>query len=85
MKRVFLYVGGSDYSALDFSENYIEQQFYEEMLKEGVQEKIIDKGEIYTEVYIKEFGEIDDNFISFIRDNFIEYAKDTNFFEVKAK
>lgn len=83
-KRVFLYVNGEDYSALIFEENYDKQKFYEEMVRDGVTKRVIETETEYIEVEILEFGEIDDRFISFIRDRFMDYdySKHSNFYEV---
>lgn len=83
-KRVFLYVSGEDYSARVFDDNYVSQDYYEDMLSSGVQKKIIDDDVLYAEVKIVEFDEVDEKFITFIRNNFMEnQSKDSNLFEVK--
>lgn len=85
MKRnVFLHVKGEGFPAMEFSQNYDAQKFYEEMVAEGVKEKLIETDEVYIEVEIKEFGEVDKTFIAFIRENFMEYdnTKEMDFFEV---
>ena len=83
-KRVFLYATGSDYSAMDFSDNFNVQQVYEEMVQENVTTKTIDTDEYYIELKILEFGAIDDKFISFIQNNMFDYdkTKASDFFEV---
>lgn len=83
-KRVFLYVRGDDYSALSFQQEFDMQKFYEEMKKEEKTEETISTDEVYAEVEIKEFTQIDDNFINFIRNHIMDYdsSKHTDFFEV---
>lgn len=83
-KRVFLYVSGEEYSAMNFDDKYNSQDFYEQMLEEGVTKKTIDEDDVYADVEIKEFAAIDEDFIDFIRNNFVDYdvSKDTDFFEV---
>lgn len=86
-KRVFLHVYGEDYSALDFNRNYNTRQFYDEMVAEGVTFKIIEDEdkEIYAEVKIVEFGEIDDEYINYVKNHLCDYdaLKDEDMFEVK--
>lgn len=83
-KRVFLHVSGDDHSAMVFSREYNTQDFYEQMVKDGVTEKVVDEDDFYAEIEIKEFRSVDEEFIEFIRDNFIDYdySKDSDFFEV---
>ena len=85
-KRVFLYVTGDDYSAMEFNEDYDKQLFYEDMVKEGVEKKIIDNGILYAEVYIYEFGSIDENFLYFVKNTIQDedQSKQSDFFEVSA-
>lgn len=84
-KRVFLYVTGSDYSALDFSRAYGEQEFYENMMEEGLTQTSLNTDDIYADIKILEFGDIDDKFIDFIRHEIMDYdsTKDSDFFEVR--
>ena len=84
-KRVFLYVTGGDYSALNFSQDFKEQEFYERMVALGVDHTIVDNEDYYFEVYIKEFGPVDDKFIKFIKNTIMDYdhSKDSDFFEIK--
>lgn len=84
-KRVFLYVIGDDYSALHFEDNFDSQEVYEQMIKEGVTSKSFEGENYYISVYIKEFGEIDDGFISFVLNSLMDYdsTKHTNIYEVK--
>jgi len=81
MKRVFLYVSGVDYSALDFSRDYNAQEVYEEMIKKGLTQNTVDD----IDITIKEFGEIDDKFIEFMKDYLCDYDQlsDADIFEVK--
>lgn len=83
-KRIFLYATGSDYAAMDFSDNFNVQQVYEEMVQENVTTKTIDTDEYYIELKILEFGAIDDKFISFIQNSMLDYdqTKASDFFEV---
>lgn len=86
-KKVFLYVSGGDFSAMCFEQEYNIQEFYEEMIKKGITKTTIETDLVYANVEIKEFNDIDDSFIAFIRNNFIDYdmSKDRDFFEVKMK
>lgn len=84
-KRVFLYVRGGDYSAMTFRGNYNVQEFYEDMVKEGVTDKTINTDSFCADITIKEFGEVDSEFIGFVFDNLCDYdhLKDADIFEVK--
>ena len=84
-KTVFLYVSGSDFSALDFERNYNPQDFYEEMVKKGLKLDIVNTDEIYAEVRIKEFGLVDSEFVSFVLSELVDYdfAKAENIYEVQ--
>ena len=85
-KRVFLYVYGGDYSAVEFDGTYDEQIVYEEMVKEGETHKIIEgEDDFYAEVEIKEFDDIDDDFINFMKNRLCDYdnLKASDIFEVK--
>ncbi|MER2007437.1 MAG: hypothetical protein ABS939_08285 [Psychrobacillus sp.] len=88
-KRVFLYVSGDDFSAMHFDQEYSQkekQEIYNNMVSEGKTLKIIDKDELYAEIRILEFDEIDNNFLAFVFDNFVDYdvAKSKDIFEVEA-
>lgn len=82
-KRVFLYVSGGDYSALDFDENYNAQEIYNKMKSDGITTTRLDSDD-YIEVVIYEFGAIDDKFISFMKDRLCDYdqLKAADIFEV---
>jgi len=82
MKRVFLYVSGGDYAALAFEENFNAQKVYEKMVRRGLSEITVSDG---IDIIIKEFGEIDDKFIEFMKDHLCDYdqLKDADIFEVK--
>lgn len=67
-KRVFLHVRGEEYSADYFERKYEAQSFYEEMMKKGKRAHLVDENGYVFTVRIKEFGAIDDAFISFIRE-----------------
>ena len=89
MKNVFLYVYGSDYSALEFERNYNAQEFYESMVERGITELTIASSKIeFTVVKIVEFdGEIQDEILHFIKDRLCDYddLKGTNLYKVKYK
>lgn len=79
-----LYVTGSDYSAMHISDEFgIEKAI--KLAEENGGSYIVDNDEIYAELKILEFGEVDSNFISFIEDKFIDYdvSKGTDFFIIK--
>lgn len=87
-KRVFLYVNGEDYSAMEFDKKYnaeAKQALYENMVRADKTIKTIEEDDIYAVVRIAEFGEIDDEFISFVFDKFVDYdvSKAQDIFEVK--
>lgn len=84
IKRVFLYVGGGDYSALNFEEHFNSQTVYQEMVENGEKERVIENDDYYIEVTIKEFGATDDEFIEFIQSEIQDYdeSKHSNFYEV---
>lgn len=87
-KRVFLHVDGEDYSAMEFEKKYSNderQALYEDLVKAGKKSITIEEDDIYANVKIVEFGEIDDEFISFVFDKFVDYdvTKATDIFEVK--
>ncbi|WP_442637865.1 hypothetical protein [Rossellomorea marisflavi] len=67
-KRVFLYVSGEEYSADYFERHYEAQSFYEEMVRKGKRAQIVEENGYYFTVKIKEFGAIDDTFITFVRE-----------------
>lgn len=72
-KSVWLYVSGDEYSAQEFIENYNVEDFYSKMVAEGVNLEVIDEEEFYMEVEIKDFGDVDDSFVRFIKDNLCDY------------
>jgi len=84
-KTVFLYVKGDSYSAMEFLEKYNPKEFYQQMVEEDVDEKIINDDDLYAEVDIYEFGEVDSNFIQFIRDKMVHYddTKHSDFFQIE--
>ena len=83
-KQVFLYVSGDDKAAMNFDSSFNRQDYYEQMVKDGVTERVIDEDIFYAEIEIKEFKAVDKEFVEFIRGNFIDYdySKDSDFFEV---
>jgi hypothetical protein len=84
-KNIFLYVYGDDYSALGFSEKYNTKEVYESMIAAGITHKILENDEYYIEVKIKEFGEIDPEFIYFMKDQLCDYdnLKNSDIFKVE--
>jgi hypothetical protein len=85
-KTVFLYVYGADFSAIDFEKKYNAQEVYESMLAEGVTHKVLeDTDDAYIEVKIKEFGEVDPEFVTWIMYELCDYdqLKAADIFEVK--
>lgn len=87
-KRVFLYVSGDDFSAMNFRQEYSQkerQEIYNNMVSEGKTLKVIDRDELYAEIRIVEFNKIDDNFLAFVFVNFVDYdvAKSKDIFEVE--
>jgi hypothetical protein len=83
-KNVFLFVQGSDYSAMDFEQNFNPQQVYEGMVKDRVTLKIFETDEFYIEVRVLSFQDIDPTFIDFIRDYIMDYddSKSKDFIRV---
>lgn len=62
-----------EYTAMCFKKRYEEQEFYERMKKEGAESKQLDIEGLYVEVTIKQFGVVDDKFLDFVTDTFIDY------------
>lgn len=83
-KTVFLHVKGDEYSALNFEQNFDEDVVYKQMLEEGVTSKTFESDEYYIDVYIIEFGEIDPEFIDFVKYQLIDYddSKNENIYRV---
>ena len=85
---VLLVYGDDDYGAMDFENMFDAQEVYEYMLvKEVVKKSLrIDKM-VYIHCEIHEFGEVDQRFVSFIIDKFLDYdqLKSKNFYFVEAK
>lgn len=84
-KSVFLYVHGSDYSALDFEQNFNAQEVYKNLLEEGKRKTIFDTDDYYIEVAIKEFEGVDNKFIEFVSNELCDYdhLKDKNIYRVE--
>jgi len=84
-KTVFLYVTGEDFSAMHFEKHYDPKEFYKEMVEDDVQERVIEAS-FYAEVKILEFGEIDKDFIDYVKSNLIDYdhSKDSNLYHVES-
>ena len=83
-----LYVDGADYSAMDFS-SYLDDN---EMTLQDALDKVESEGiwtyeddDKYFEVRLKEFGDIDLDFIEFLRNEIIDedLAKHVDFFVVE--
>jgi len=83
-KKVYLHVYGSDYAAMNFDFVYKKQAFYEEMVRDGLQNKTINEEMYYIEVVIREFNEVDDDFVAFVKKDIIGYdqSEHYNIFEV---
>ena len=81
---VWLYVKGDDFSAEEFMENYTPEEVYLDMVKEGVESKAISNECMYAEVEIKKFGNVDEDFVSFMKDNLCDYdfLKSADLFKV---
>ncbi|WP_260857540.1 hypothetical protein [Bacillus thuringiensis] len=84
---ICLHVKGDEYAAMYFKKRYEEQEFYERMKKEGVESEQLNVDGLYVEVTIKRFGAVDDKFLDFVADTFIDYdnAKTEDFFVVYDK
>lgn len=84
---ICLHVKGDEYAAMYFKKRYEEQEFYERMKKEGVESEQLNVDGLYVEVTIKRFGAVDDKFLDFVTDTFIDYdnAKTEDFFVVYDK
>jgi hypothetical protein len=76
-----LIVTGGDFSAMHVDDRIGVKEAYK-LAKENGGNYVIDDDYVYAELSIREFGEVDPEFISFICDNFIDYdqSKDTDFF-----
>ena len=84
-----LFVHGTDYSATDF-DNYLEEN---DMSLEEAWDMVVDEdgcwthedGDKYFEVEIREFGEVDLDFITFLRDEIIDVdeSKHNDFFVIE--
>ena len=76
--------GDDDFGAMTFESLNDPQQFYKQMIEEGVTEKSIEHEEcgcIY--ISIKEFGDVDPEFVEYIKDHQdYDESKNTNFFVV---
>lgn len=85
-KRVFLYVTGDDYAALEFENNYDAQTVYEDMM-ENKENHIILDDEFYCEVRIKEFDYVSDDLLGFVKSELCDYddLKHANIYEVQVR
>jgi hypothetical protein len=73
-KSVFLYVHGDDYAALEFENNYNEQEVYTDMVAKGEKKRVLSGDDYYIEVDIKEFnGQVPADFLDFIMHDFSDY------------
>ena len=83
-KSVFLYVYGDDYSALKFEQRYEPRKVYEDMLGKGETFRIIDDDD-YIEIVIKEFKNVNDDFLNFVFNTLCDYdqMKHANIYRVK--
>lgn len=90
-KSIFLKVSGEgDYSALHFEHNFDKKHVYKEMLKNETKEATITfeneygEEEIYLSIHV--FESVDPEFVSFMKNHFIDYdaskAKDFHLMEV---
>lgn len=84
---ICLHVKGDEYAAMYFKKRYEEQEFYERMKKDGVESEQLNVDGLYVEIAIKRFGAVDDKFLDFVTDTFIDYdnAKTEDFFIVYDK
>lgn len=83
-KSVFLHVKGDDFSASLFMKHFKPEEVYQQMLAEGVTYKLLDEWNYYIEVRIVKFGEVDDDFVDFVKFNLFDYyaLKHENIFRV---
>jgi hypothetical protein len=79
-----LYVHGDDYAALHI-EDVLGVKGAALMASENGGELTIDNGEVYAELSIKEFGEVDPAFVSFVKYTLMDYdaSKHENFFVIE--
>jgi len=79
----FLYV---DYGAMEFEKEYNPQAVYENMRTKGVKADVyyLETFEDNVVVKILEFGEVDNDFITFMFNNFVDYddSKERNIYRV---
>ncbi len=89
MKTVVLLVyGDDDHGAMDFEDMFDAQEVYEDMLaKEVTKESLITEDGLYINCEIYEFGGVDQRFVMFIIDKFLDYdqLKSKNMYFVEAK
>ena len=83
-----LFVTGEDFSAVQFEEDYPTEKHWLALFNELHKKEIsrrVDEEETYYEITAKEFGEVDPDFISFLRARILDYdqCKDTNFYIVE--
>lgn len=76
-----LHVYGDEHSAMYVDDVFGLEKAYK-LAKENGGKCIIDEDDGYAEVKVLEFGNVDEKFVSFINNNFIDYdrAKDEDFF-----
>lgn len=82
-----LYVYGNDYAAVDFENSDYTPKIVYEILERNSETELEQLKEKYgdTEFKILEFGEVDENFIAFVRNDIQDYdiSKDQNFYIVR--
>lgn len=84
-KSVFLHVSGGDYSALDFENNFNPKDVYQQMVNEGKLFMVFDSSDYYIEVKIKEFENVNDNFLDFVQNELCDNddLKHCNIYQVR--
>ncbi|MFE8095341.1 hypothetical protein DUD82_31935 [Bacillus toyonensis] len=89
-KIICLYIDGDYFAYQKFNEKYNPEDFFNKMKKEGVTSKNLvieddcDETEVCVEVKIKEFINVDEVFLEFLKFNFIHNsADDKNLYIVK--
>ncbi|PFA29340.1 hypothetical protein CN384_06265 [Bacillus thuringiensis] len=89
-KIVCLYITGDYFANQKFEEQHNPEDFYKQMIKEGITSKNLnvkddcDETEVCVELEIKEFINVDEVFLEFLKLNFIHNsADDRNLYIVK--
>lgn len=83
-ESVWLHVTGDEYSAMVFGENCKVEEVYKEMVKKNLTSMTLDIEDTNIEVAIRNFGEVDESFVTFIKNNLCDYdqLKDQDMFRV---